>query len=79
MSEENVELVRQAIGAPNQRDLDTPRALNDPDIEVDWQGRDGIETAARSTLVFDVRGSRIAHIRLFQTQDEALNSAGLRE
>jgi ketosteroid isomerase-like protein len=33
------------------------------------RGRDGIEVAARSTLVFTFRGRRLIHIRLCQTAD----------
>jgi ketosteroid isomerase-like protein len=36
MSEENVEIVRRAIEAWNQRDLPTMRALWRSDAEVDW-------------------------------------------
>jgi ketosteroid isomerase-like protein len=43
------------------------------------RGRDGIETVARSALVFEVQGGQIAGIRLYQTADEALQAAGLAE
>jgi ketosteroid isomerase-like protein len=36
MSEENVEVVRQAIEALNRRDLPMGRALCHPDAEIDW-------------------------------------------
>jgi ketosteroid isomerase-like protein len=36
MSQENVEIVRQSLDAFSQRDLDTLRALNDPDLVLDW-------------------------------------------
>ena len=43
------------------------------------RGRDGIETAARSALVFDLRDGRIARIRLYQEKREALEAVGLSE
>jgi ketosteroid isomerase-like protein len=132
MSQENVEVVRGAIDAYNRRDFEAIRALNHPQVEVDWsasrgleariyqgqedvmrfmqsflgmfeqvkmepdrfiesgdsvvvpnsaylRGRDGIETVARSTIVFEVRSGRIAHMRLYQETREALDAVGLRE
>jgi uncharacterized protein len=132
MSQENVEIVRRAIAAYNRRDFEAMRALNHPDMELDWsasrglqagvyqgreevmrmyqtfletfqdvviepdrfiesgdsvvvpnsaqiRGRDGIETAARSALVFEVRSGRLARICLYQDTREALEAAGLRE
>src|SRR5215216_6356076 len=43
------------------------------------RGRDGIETIARSALVFELRNGLIARIRLYQETQEALDSVGLRE
>jgi ketosteroid isomerase-like protein len=43
------------------------------------RGRDGIETVARSTLVFEVRSGLITHIRLYQETQEALQAVGLQE
>jgi ketosteroid isomerase-like protein len=43
------------------------------------RGRDGIETVARSTFVFEIRGRRVAHICLYQETDEALEAVGLKE
>jgi ketosteroid isomerase-like protein len=43
------------------------------------RGRDGIETVARSAFIFELRGGRIARIRLYQEPREALEAAGLRE
>jgi ketosteroid isomerase-like protein len=43
------------------------------------RGRDGVETVARSALVFEVRSGRIANIRLYQKTAEALEAAGLTE
>jgi uncharacterized protein len=132
MSQENVEVVRNAIAAYNRRDFEAMRALNHPDVELDWstsrglgagvyrglqevfgfyrdflgtfeevviepdrfieagdsvvvpnsahiRGRDGIETVARSALVFEVRGGRLARISLHQGTREALEAAGLTE
>jgi uncharacterized protein len=41
------------------------------------RGRDGIETAARSALVFEVHGGQVTHLRLYQETAEALRSAAL--
>jgi ketosteroid isomerase-like protein len=43
------------------------------------RGRDGIETVARSTIVFEVRSGRVARMRLYQETREALDAVGLRE
>jgi len=43
------------------------------------RGRDGIETPARSTLVFEVRRGRIARVCLYQETQEALEAVGLSE
>jgi ketosteroid isomerase-like protein len=36
MSQENVEITRQAIDAYTRRDLEALRAVADPEIELDW-------------------------------------------
>jgi ketosteroid isomerase-like protein len=36
MSQENVEIARQAIDAYTRRDIEALRALADPNIELDW-------------------------------------------
>jgi uncharacterized protein len=41
MSQENVELARQAIDAYTRRDLEAVRALADPEIELDWSASRG--------------------------------------
>jgi ketosteroid isomerase-like protein len=131
MSSENVEIVRQALAAYNRRDFEAMRALNHPDVELDWsasrglqaavyrgeevmgmyenfletfeevvitpdrfiesgdlvvvpnsaqmRGRDGIETDARSAIVFEVRSGLLARICLYQETHEALEAAGLSE
>jgi ketosteroid isomerase-like protein len=43
MSQENVEVVRAAIDAYNRRDFETMRALNHPDVELDWSRSRGLE------------------------------------
>src|SRR5215208_1687685 len=43
------------------------------------RGRDGIETVARSTIVFEVRSGRVARMCLYQETREALDAVGLRE
>jgi ketosteroid isomerase-like protein len=43
MSQENVEVVRRAINAFNQRDLDGASRYLAPDIEVDWSRSRGVE------------------------------------
>ena len=131
MSQENLELARNAIAAYNRRDFDAMRAINHPDVELDWsasrglevgvyrgeaamrfyenffdmfpeiniepdrfidagdsvvvpntghiRGRGGIETVARSALVFEIRSGRIARICLYQETHEALEAVGLSE
>jgi ketosteroid isomerase-like protein len=41
MSEENIEIARRSIDAYNRRDLDVLRALNHPDVELDWSASMG--------------------------------------
>jgi ketosteroid isomerase-like protein len=41
MSAENVEIVRQSLDAYSRRDVETLRALADPDIELDWSASRG--------------------------------------
>jgi ketosteroid isomerase-like protein len=132
MSQENVELVRRAIAAYNRRDFEALRALNHPEIELDYsasrgveagiyrgerevfrfyqgffemferitvepdrfidagdsvvvpnaaqmRGRHGVDTVARSTLLFEVRSGRVARICLYQETQKALQAVGLRE
>jgi ketosteroid isomerase-like protein len=44
-----------------------------------FTGRDGIEAIARSALVYEVRGGRVARVCLYQDTAEALEAAGLSE
>jgi ketosteroid isomerase-like protein len=41
------------------------------------RGRDGIETTARGTFVFEVRGGRVASLCLYQETSDALRAVGL--
>jgi ketosteroid isomerase-like protein len=43
MSKQNVDMARKCIAVYNRRDLETLRALNDPDVEVDWSASRGVE------------------------------------
>jgi ketosteroid isomerase-like protein len=45
MSQENVELARRAIEAYNLADFDAMRAMNHPDVKVDWSASRGLEAA----------------------------------
>jgi ketosteroid isomerase-like protein len=49
MSQENVEIVRQAMDAYSRRDLKTLRVLTAPDVELDW-------SASRGSLAGVYRG-----------------------
>ena len=44
-----------------------------------FRGRDGIEVQARSTFLITVRGGTTTSFTLYQTKQEALEAAGLRE
>jgi uncharacterized protein len=41
MSQENAEIVRQSLDAYSRRDVEAMRALNDPDLELDWSASVG--------------------------------------
>jgi ketosteroid isomerase-like protein len=43
------------------------------------RGKHGVDTVARSTLVFEVRGGRVTRICLYQETDEALEALGLQD
>ena len=43
MTQENVEVVRRAIDAFNERDLDAALRDLDPEVEVDWSRSRGVE------------------------------------
>ena len=42
-------------------------------------GRDGIETVAHFANITTLCDGRVTHMRVFQSKDEALEAAGLRE
>lgn len=44
-----------------------------------FRGRDGIETQARSALLFTIRDGKTTSLTLYQTKQEALEAAGLTE
>ena len=65
-------------------DLEAERFIESGDVVVvpntaHIQGRDGIETIARSTLVFEVRGGLIVRVSLYQETHEALEALELSE
>lgn len=62
MSRENVEIVRAAMDAFNQRDLETWTALTDPDMEVDWSASRGLEAG-----VYRGRQETDRFLRTFET------------
>jgi hypothetical protein len=43
------------------------------------RGRDGIEVQAQSTLLITIRDGETASLTLYQTKQEALEAAGLRD
>ncbi len=67
-----------------QGEIEPERFIETGDVVVvpntaHLRGRDGIETIARSTLVFELRNGLITRIRLFQETQEALEAVGLEE
>jgi len=43
------------------------------------RGRHGVDTVARSALVYEVRGGRVARVCLYQETAQAFEAVGLRE
>jgi ketosteroid isomerase-like protein len=43
MSQENVEIAREALSAMNGRDFDALRDLFSPDVEMDWSASRGLD------------------------------------
>jgi ketosteroid isomerase-like protein len=81
MSEENVELVRRSTAAVNRRDLDgwlETWVLITENV-AHMRGRDGIEVQARSAWLITIRDDKQTSLTLYQTKQEALEAAGLRE
>jgi ketosteroid isomerase-like protein len=80
--EEAIGFFRDFVGTFEEVRLEVERVIEAGDAVIvpnstRVRGRDGIETVARSALIFDVRGGRIARIRLYQETAEALAAAGL--
>jgi ketosteroid isomerase-like protein len=44
-----------------------------------FRGRDGIETVARTTVVYELLGGRVARVCLYQDTADALEAAGIEE
>jgi len=61
-----------------ERFIDAGNAVVVPN-SAEVRGRDGIQTVARSTLVFELRHGRITRMRLYQETAEALEAVGLSE
>jgi len=43
VSQENIEIVRQSLDAYSRRDVPAMRALNHPDLELDWSASRGFQ------------------------------------
>jgi ketosteroid isomerase-like protein len=43
MSEQNVEIVTRSLDAYSRRDVETLRAISDPDVELDWSASHGFQ------------------------------------
>jgi ketosteroid isomerase-like protein len=43
MAQENIEIVTRALDAYGRRDIETLRALSDPDVELDWSASRGFQ------------------------------------
>jgi ketosteroid isomerase-like protein len=43
MSQENIDVVRRSIEAYNRRDFEALRAVNAPNVEVDWSASRGLQ------------------------------------
>ena len=50
VSSASVEVVQRAIAAYNRRDLESLRALNHPDVEVDWSASRGLDAEVYTGL-----------------------------
>jgi ketosteroid isomerase-like protein len=82
--EEVIGFYENFLGAWEEVDIEADDFIESGDAVVvpntaRLRGRDGIETVARSTFVFELRGGRITRIRLYQETREALEAAGPRE
>jgi ketosteroid isomerase-like protein len=89
MSQENVEIVRRSTDAYNRRDLDgmleswaqdaVLNGSNARSFDAYMRGRDGIEVQARSAWLIAIRDGKQTSLTLYQTKQEAVEAAGLRE
>lgn len=43
MSQENIDIVRRSLDAYSRRDVETLRAVTDPDVELDWSASHGFQ------------------------------------
>jgi ketosteroid isomerase-like protein len=82
--EEVMRFYENFLGTFDEVDLAPDRFMESGDSVVvpntaNIRGRDGIETVARSTLVFDLRSGLIISIRLYQETRDALEAVGLEE
>jgi len=82
--EEVFEMYRDFLGTFEEIVIEPERFIESGDSVVvpntaQVRGRDGIETVARSALLFEVRDGRIVRICLYQETREALEAAGLSE
>jgi ketosteroid isomerase-like protein len=68
----------EEVNAHPERFIDSSDSVVVPN-SAQMRGRDGIETTARSALVFELHGGRIARICLYQETGEALEAAGVQE
>ena len=81
--EEVIGFYRNLLGTFEKIDIEPDRFIESGDSVVVpntayVRGRDGIETVARSTFVFDLRGGLITRICLYQETQDALEAVGLR-
>ena len=74
----------RAISTRSRRSISSRIASSSPVIlssfltPLRYAGRDGIEAVAQSTLVFEIRGGRLARLCLYQETHEALVAAACR-
>jgi ketosteroid isomerase-like protein len=61
-----------------ERFIDAGDAVVVPN-SAELRGRDGIQTVARSTWVYEVRGGRIVRVRFYRATADALEAVGLQE
>ena len=68
----------ESVVTEPERFIDAGDSVVIPNI-ARFRGRNGIETVARSAMVYELRGGRIARVCLYQDPAEALEAAGLQE